>query len=94
MDLNPISARMLSVFLKNRGYTPHTMDSGKRWAGLTCRKSGDEVRIRAWQDIDLEEPSEDDRELIAEIAELLTDNGYKIRYITGNYALYVLGREK
>lgn len=90
----PTNAQAISRFLKRHGFNPQsTSDSARRWVALMCSKSGKEVRVRVWSNICDETPTVDDRQVVAEIAELLTKNNYKIRYTANDYYLYVEGKE-
>lgn len=93
MTILKTSAQAVSRVLRRKGYNPTSTEGGTRWPGLLCAKSGGEVRVRVWQNVSDEEPTTDDRDAAAEIAELLTGLGYKIRYETGGYSLYVVGKE-
>ena len=94
MTIKPTNAQSVSRVLRAAGYNPQSAgDSTKRWVGLLCSKSGDEVRVRVWENVDRVEPSAEDCAAAAEIAELLASKGYKIRYETGAYFLYVAGKE-
>jgi len=84
----------ISRVLKANGFTPSYAPHGKRWPGLLCTRSGDDVRVRVWKNIEDETPSDDDRETAHEIAELLESLGYIIRHETGEHFLYVAGKEK
>lgn len=88
------NAQAVARVLRRAGYKPaSTGDSTSRWVALRCARSGDEVRVRVWSNVEAETPSQEDRETAAAIAELLAGLGYKIRYETGNYSLYVEGKE-
>jgi len=85
----------ISRVLRKAGYNPTWSDGGDRWHGLTCRFGGlpGQVSIRVWQYVENEEPTADDRAAAAEIAKLLTEGGYQVRYKEGDYRLQVIGKE-
>lgn len=94
MAITRTTAQMISRLLRQQGYNPQsTGDSTQRWVALACTQSADEVRVRVWSDYTQEEPSEEDCKTTADIAALLTQRGYKIRYNPGAYYLYVSGKE-
>ncbi|HEY9013812.1 MAG TPA: hypothetical protein VIM84_01960, partial [Gemmatimonadales bacterium] len=79
----------VSRFLRRHGYNP---SSGSGWHGLTCTRSGAEVRVRVWQRVDWGFPTSADVAVAAEIATLLRANKYIVRYVDGSHVLYVEGR--
>jgi hypothetical protein len=94
MTIKQTTAQAISRVLKSNGYLPSSAgDSAKRWPGLLCRKSVDEVCIRVWQHPELEQPTGEDLELADGIVALLTAQGYKIRRTTGTHYIYVQGKE-
>jgi hypothetical protein len=95
--VTPTTARRISQLLRTKGFNPTYTAKRGSWSGLRVSKSGDEVRVRVWSDINPSEPSDDDRATAKEIAELLVKAGYVIRYQGDSrenaHALYVRGRE-
>lgn len=92
--IKPTNPQAISRVLRKAGFNPHSVgDSTTRWAGLRCRRSLNEVHVRAWQHPESEQPSIDDVLVIGEIAKVLTDKGYKIRHKAGDHYLYVQGKE-
>lgn len=88
------NAQSISRLLKRHGFNPHSAGDSQRWIALTCKKSTfGEVRVRVWSDFEDETPSAADREVVAEIAKLLIENEYKIRYTANEHFLYVEGKE-
>lgn len=91
--VTPTTARNISRFLRTKGFNPTYTAKRGSWSGLRVSTSADEVRVRVWGSSIGLEPSIEDRKTAQEIAELLIENGYAVRYTTGDYALYVRGRE-
>lgn len=92
MELKRTNAQGVSRFLKARGWLPRSTESRKQWAALSCRKSLDEVSVRVWKDWRNDEPDASDIADAAEIAQLLKDNDYEVRYVAGSHWLYVKGK--
>ena len=95
MDIRPTNPQSVSRVLRIAGYNPGSNgDSRSRWIALRCQNGGlGDVRVSAWRDPYSDEPDEEDREVIAEIARLLTEKGYVIRYGPGSHYLYVTGKK-
>lgn len=93
MAITKVNAQGISRFLRNRGFNPSSTESLKRSPALQCRKSLDDVIVRVWSDPYSLEPSADDVAIAAEIAELLTANGYLVKYKTGSHRMIVTGKE-
>lgn len=94
MAIRPTNAQAISRVLRRNGFNPLSCgDSTRRWPALLCAKAHGEIRIRCWSNVEEETPNAGDREVIADIAELLKSKKYKIRYKAGDYYLYVVGKE-
>lgn len=87
------NAQAISRVLRANGYNPGSTECKTGWRGLLCKSSGPEVRVRVWENPDLPEASASDIATAQEIATVLIENGYSIRYATGDYFLYVAGKE-
>lgn len=93
--LTPTNAQAVSRVLRANGWRPHSAgDSSTRWPALQCKRVGDSVVVRVWANIEDEEPTRQDRDDAAAIAQLLADKGYKIDYTSGDYRLHVKGKIK
>lgn len=86
--------QVIARVLRCNGFAPSSTESVARWAGLRCARSGDEVRVRVWSNVEDVEPSSEDRADAAEIAALLVAKGYEVRYETGDYCMYVAGKKE
>lgn len=88
-----VNAQGISRFLRKRGFNPASTETLRRSPALQCKRSLDDVIIKVWSDPYTLEPSADDIEVAAEIAQLLTDNDYTVRYEAGSYRMTITGRE-
>lgn len=91
--IRPTNAQAISRVLRANGYNPSSTERKTGWPGLLCKRSGAEVRVRVWENPDLPEASASDTATAEEIATLLIENGYSIRYTSGAHFLYVAGKE-
>lgn len=91
--MTKLAARRISTILRRNGYNPTSSHYGKRWHALKCQQSNEDVRVRVWSDILRDEPSEEDREVAAEIAALLAGLGYEVSHEAGSYYLYVANKK-
>lgn len=94
MAIAKINAQGISRFLRARGYNPQSNGGSlRRSPALQCQKRAlDSVSIRVWADPYALEPSSDDIATAAEIADLLKQNGYVVRYTAGRHFVTVEGK--